>query len=473
MDKKKIRIAIVGVGSCAKSLVEGVQYYVQTPSDRVGLMYEDIGGYKVSDLLFVCGFDVDKRKVNRPLKEALRAKPNCAMDHVTEITELVVESGAMVYGGPVLDGVAPHMLEYPEDVSFRLSTEPSKSFDEVVSILRSHEVDMLINYCPVGSNQASKFYLEAGIAAGCHLINCIPTFISTSDTMALEQKAIDAGLTIIGSDMRSAFGASRLSEILQGSLIDSGLLVTQHIQENKACGSTQGQEHIRTGRTANTDFLNMAKQERLHDKHVSKENVLKGQNSVRGVEVSGMTLYAGPSLTVLQKPGGQYVNSDNKVANIDIVAFGFGGARYELQARLSVQDSPNSGGVVVSAIRFCKVASEMGIVGYLRGPSAWTQKTPPLQLSSSDAKFECDALARRELTRHTRMQLRDSCPRAVDLPYTFQAGQSDYADTSADNAKVNVAATIAGKKLCGGEAAMTPSSSVSVTPSADAEVDEA
>jgi myo-inositol-1-phosphate synthase len=227
--------------------------------------------------------------------------------------------------------------------------------------------------------------------------------------------------------MRSAWGASRMSEVLQGAMLDSGLLVTQHIQTNMAAGSTQGQEHIRTGRTANTDFLNMAKVERLHNKHISKENVLKGQNTVRDTSTAGMTLFAGPSLTVQQKPGGDYVGSDQKIANFDIVAYGFGGARYEMTARLAVQDSPNSGGVVVSAIRFCKVASEMDIVGFLRGPSAWTQKTPPLQLRTEDAKYECDMLANRKVTEITEAQLIDNNPIAKKLPYTFQAGETDYA----------------------------------------------
>ena len=226
--------------------------------------------------------------------------------------------------------------------------------------------------------------------------------------------------------MRSAWGASRMSEVLQGAMLDSGLKVTQHIQMNMAAGSTQGQENIRTGRTANTDFLNMAKVERLHNKHVSKENVLKGQNTVRDEKIAGSTLFAGPSLTVQQKPGGKFVGSDQKIANFDIVAYGFGGARYELTARLAVQDSPNSGGVVVSAIRFCKVASEMGIVGYLRGPSAWTQKTPPLQLKTDEAKFECDMLAARSLTDITEAQHIDNNPCAKNLAYTFQAGETDY-----------------------------------------------
>ena len=428
----KIKVGIVGVGNCAKSLVEGIQYYNENPDDKVGLMYPDIGGYASSDIEFVIGFDVDRRKVNRSLVEALRAAPNCAMDHVVEIKEAegngpgCVTKGAKVYSGPELDGVAPWMLDYPEAVSFRTGATRAEAFDDIVRLIKEAGVDVLINYLPVGSEKASKFYMEVALAAEVHFVNCIPTLISTKDTMEIEQKFIDKGLTIVGSDMRSAWGASRMSEVLQGAMIDSGLMVTQHIQMNMAAGSTQGQENIRTGRTANTDFLNMSEKSRLHNKHVSKENVLKGQNVVRNEPYAGMTLYAGPSLTVFQKPGGQYVGSDNKIANFDIVAYGFGGARYELSARLSVQDSPNSGGVVVSAIRFCKVAAEMGIVGYLRGPSAWTQKTPPLQLSTTDAKFECDALARRVLTPLTEAQLVSKKPKAKNLPYTFQSSETDY-----------------------------------------------
>lgn len=421
MKSNKIRCAIIGVGNCAKSLVEGIQYYTENPEDTVGLMYPEIGGYTVNDIEFVCGFDVDIRKVNKPLKEALRAKPNCAMDHVKEITDACIEKGAMVYSGPELDGIAPWMREYPESVSFRTGAIPAEPSERVVELLKYHRVDVVINYLPVGSEEASKFYVDAAIKAKCHFINCIPTLISTKDAVETEQKFIDAGLTIVGSDMRSIWGASRLSEVLQGAMLDAGLMVTQHIQMNMAAGSTQGQENIRTGRTANTDFLNMSEKSRLHNKHISKENVLKGQNVVRDEKIAGMTLYAGPSLTVLQKPGGEYVGSDNKIANLDIVAYGWGGARYELTARMSVQDSPNSGGVVNSAIRFCRVAAEMGIVGFLRGPSAYTQKTPPLQLSSADAKFECDALARRELTKFTRPQLKEANPVAKDLPLTFNS----------------------------------------------------
>ena len=422
----KINVAIIGVGNCAKSLVEGVQYYIQNPEDKVGLMYPDIGGYTVNDIEFVCGFDIDPRKVGSHLINALRARPNCAMDHVDSLDFTCVNSLAEVYSGPLLDGVADHMLDYPEEVSFRTGADTALSKKQVADKLNFHKVDVVINYLPVGSEKATEFYMAACLEAGCHFVNCIPTLIETNKSKLVEQSFIDKGLTIVGSDMRSAWGASRLSEVLQGAMIDSGLQVTQHIQMNMAAGSTQGQENIRTGRTANTDFLNMAYKERLHSKHVSKENVLKGQNVVREEPTAGMTLYAGPSLTVFQKPGGDYVGSDNKIANLDIVAYGFGGARYEMSARLSVQDSPNSGGVVVSAIRFCKVASEMGIVGFLRGPSAWTQKTPPVQLKTEDAKFECDALARRELTKMTEPQLKKNNPKALDLPYTYQAGHTDY-----------------------------------------------
>lgn len=426
--KNKIKVGIIGVGNCAKALVEGTQYYTENPEDTIGLMYPDIGGYTASDIEFVVGFDVDKRKVNTPLVSALRSLPNCAMDHVDEIREGVsVAIGAMCYQSPEFDGVAPYMLDFPEPISYRPAPVTSAlGKDRILEILKETGVEILVNYMPVGTEEGSRFWVDIAVDAGIDFVNCIPTMIDTATTQVIEQSFIDAGRTFVGSDMRSAWGASRLSEVLQGAMIDSGLLVTQHIQMNMAAGSTQGQEHIRTGRTANTDFLSMAEKWRLEGKHRSKENVLRGQNEVRNVPYAGMTMYAGPSLTVFQKPGGQYVGSDNKIANLDIVAYGFGGARYELSARLSVQDSANSGGVVISALRFCRVAHEMGVVGCLRGPSAWTQKTPQLQLSTADAKFECDAMARRVLTPMTEKQLAKNNPKAVDLAYTFASTKTDY-----------------------------------------------
>jgi myo-inositol-1-phosphate synthase len=208
-------------------------------------------------------------------------------------------------------------------------------------------------------------------------------------------------------------------------MMDSGLMVTQHIQMNMAAGTTQGEESIANGRTANTDFLNMADESRLYNKKISKENVLTGQITTRNGSAKGMTMFAGPSLTVMQRPGGDYKATDNKICNIDMVAYGFAGARYELTCRLSVQDSPNSGGIVVDAIRFCKVAREMNIVGYLRGPSAWTQKTPPVDMITSDAKFECDAMARREYTKITLKQKRENID-ITNLEYSNHNSTTEY-----------------------------------------------
>lgn len=423
----KIRIAIAGVGNCASALIQGVQYYIENPEDTIGLMFKDIGGYDANNIEFVVGFDVDKRKVGQRLNKAIYAKPNCTMQVIQPSHDMsCLANDSMVYRSPTLDGIADHMHNLDDDISFAEDTTTTPITDaEYRQILQDRKVDVLLNYMPVGSEEAAKFHIENAIKAGVSVVNCMPTYIATEDAMELERLAIAHGVTIVGSDMRSDFGASRLSEVLQGSIMDSGLLVTQHIQENKAAGSTQG-DMRRTGRSANTDFLNMATKDRLHNKHISKENVLNGQAVVRGKDIAGLTMYAGPSLTVFQKPGGEYVGSDNKIANIDIVAWGWAGAKYELQARLSVQDSPNSAGIVYDAMRFCKVASEMGIVGYLRGPSAWSQKTPPQQLKTADSKFECEALARRVLTDLTRPQLKKNNPKVEDLTYTFQASKSDY-----------------------------------------------
>lgn len=425
-EKKKIRVAIVGVGNCASSLVQGVAWYNKT-NQTVGLMYEDIGGYTTKDIEFVLGFDVDGRKVGKTISEAIFQKPNCAMQVVNrDCSELLDIAKGKVHRGPTLDGIAPHMRDLPEEITFKESEEVAVNKQEYKNLLLTKEVDVLLNYVPVGSREAAKFYIENAIDVGVHVVNCMPTYIATEEARALEAKAIERGVTIVGSDMRSAWGASRLSEVLQGAMLDAGLVVTQHIQMNMAAGTTQGDHNIINGRSANTDFLNMALKDRLHDKHVSKENVLNGQNSVRGKTTAGMTMFAGPSLTVFQKPGGEYIGSDNKICNIDIVAYGFTGARYELTSRLSVQDSPNSGGIVLDALRFCKVASELGVVGYLRGPSAYSQKTPPVQLKSSDSKFECDALARRVLTPMVEKQLKVNNPSIDDLEYTFQSSKTDY-----------------------------------------------
>jgi myo-inositol-1-phosphate synthase len=243
----------------------------------------------------------------------------------------------------------------------------------VVQILKDSNADILLNYMPVGSQIATEFYAQACLGAGVAFLNCIPVFIASNP--AWEQKFIDAGLPLIGDDMRSQVGASIMSQVLQELAFDRGAVVKYHQQINIG---------------GNSDFLNMMSQERLASKKISKENVIRAQNDLRGIPVDDESLFAGPSTWI------PYLK-DNKVAHFRIELEGFGGAPIEIDAKLSVQDSENSAGVVIDAIRYLKVAREMGVVGALRGPSAWTQKTPPQQMQYADAKAECYALANRDL----------------------------------------------------------------------------
>jgi myo-inositol-1-phosphate synthase len=241
---------------------------------------------------------------------------------------------------------------------------------------------VLINYLPVGSQLATEFYAEICLELGISLVNCIPVFIASDEVW--EQRFIDAGIPIIGDDMRSQFGASIVSQMLQELAFERGHHVKAHIQRNVG---------------GNTDFLNMEDKNRLKSKKISKENVIRAQNDIRGISTADSFLHAGPS---------EYIAyyGDNKVANFRLELEGFMGAPVIFDAQLSVQDSPNSAGVVIDAIRYVYVARELGLVGALRGPSASTQKTPPEQMMFSDAIYECHALAKRELTESTRKQLR-------------------------------------------------------------------
>jgi myo-inositol-1-phosphate synthase len=371
---KNIRVAIVGVGNCANSLYQGLTYYAgyTAGQERDGVMKSRIGGYSVANIEVVAAFDVDKRKVGKCFREAMTAKPNC-----TPTYEGNVPDGPIVQMGPVLDGVPSLMEDYPDDEAFRVSDE--KPVD-VAQILADRKVDILINYLPVGSQKATEWYVEQCLSVGVSLLNCIPVFIASNPKW--EQKFIDAGIPLIGDDMKSQFGASILSQMLQELAFARGLNVKAHIQRNVG---------------GNTDFLNMVDQSRLKYKKVSKENVIRSQHIIRGVDPEESFLHAGPS---------EYIRfyEDNKVANFRVEMEGFLGAPVILDAQLSVIDSPNSGGVVIDAVRYLKVAREMGIVGALRGPSAFTQKTPPQQLMFSETLYECDAMSDRKLTRFTKRQ---------------------------------------------------------------------
>jgi myo-inositol-1-phosphate synthase len=370
---RKIRIAVVGVGNCSSALLQGINYYRhRNQKDVPGVMYPDIGEYAADDIEVVAAFDVDKRKVGIPISEAIFSDPNNTPTFHTDIDDdTVVEMGIP------LDGIAAHMADYHEDVNFKVSNEPHA---DITRILKDREVDIVVNYLPVGSQKATEFYVNAAIQADVAFLNCIPVFIASNPVW--EKRFVDAGLPIIGDDMKSQFGASILSQILQETLFNRGHSVEFHQQLNVG---------------GNSDFANMMDQSRLASKKISKENVIRSQNDIRGIPVPKDGIYAGPSTFI------PYLK-DNKVAYIKVLAKGFGGAPVEIDCKLSVQDSPNSAGVVIDAIRFLKVAREMGIVGSLRGPSAWTQKTPPKQMTIEDAKLECDALASRSFTDLTERQ---------------------------------------------------------------------
>jgi len=388
----KINVAIIGAGNCAKSLVEGVKYYTENPNNVTGMMKSDIGGYKAENINFVAGFEIDERKVDQTLGTALKQRPNCAWDIVDEI-----KSTAPVYQAPVIDGYAALMDNYPEanrflvDEDLRNTTDRNRTSlsprkirewkDSIIEKLKEHEVEVLVNYLPVGSQKTTEFWAEICLETGISFVNCIPVFIASDPTW--EKRFIDAGIPLIGDDMRSQFGASILSQMLQELAFERGHHVKAHIQRNVG---------------GNTDFLNMEDKSRLASKKVSKENVIRAQNEIRGISTEDSFLHAGPS---------EYIPfyGDNKVANFRLELEGFGGAPVTLDAQLSGQDSPNSAGVVIDAIRYLKVARELGVVGALRGPSAFTQKTPPDQMMFADAVYECTELAARRLTDSTRKQL--------------------------------------------------------------------
>lgn len=363
----KIKVAVVGVGNCFSSLYQGLEYYKNKEQDRIpGIMFANIGGYYPKDIEIVAAFDCDARKVGKPVGEAIFSLPNCA-----RVFQPDVPAGPIVQMGKPLDGFSDYMLEQPEDRGFRLAdVEPV----DVVKVLKDSKADILLNYCPVGSEQASKFYAQCCLDAGVAMVNCIPVFIASDPEW--NKKFIEAGLPIIGDDMRSQFGASVMSQILQELAFNRGMEVDFHQQINIG---------------GNTDFNNMMVQSRLASKKKSKENVIRSQNDIRGIPLPKDSLFAGPSTYI------PYLK-DNKVAYFRLNLRGFGDNPVYFDAKLSVNDSENSAGVVIDAIRYLKVARELGIVGALTGPSAQTQKTPPYQMMFEDSKKECEYLAKREIS---------------------------------------------------------------------------
>jgi myo-inositol-1-phosphate synthase len=347
-----IRIAIVGVGNCASSLIQGLSYY-STPRDEIiGLMHPDICGYEAKDIKIVAAFDIDRRKVGRPLEEAILAPPNCTKT----ITSDIEPSNVVVNMGRVLDGVAAHMKEYPEQRTFCVEErEP----DDVSAILTESGAEILLNYVPVGSEEAARFYAECCLETGVSLINCIPVFIASDEKWAARFK--DRGIPIVGDDVKSQIGATILHRVLVKLFHDRGVKIDRTYQLN-------------TG--GNTDFLNMLNRNRLISKKISKTEAVQ---SLLDVPIPAENIHIGPS---------DYVpwQNDNKICFMRIEGRVFGDIPIDLELRLSVEDSPNSAGCMIDAIRCCKVARDRGIGGVLQSVSAYTMKHPIRQFPDEIAR---------------------------------------------------------------------------------------
>lgn len=356
MRNGAIRIAIAGLGNCASALIQGIHYYTpERCSDGVvGLMHREIGGYLPCDIAVVAAFDVDARKVGADVSRAVFAEPNCTKIFQPEIAEM----GVTVKMGPVLDGIPEHMEEYAEHRTFVRSDARELTKQEIVAELRRSGAEILLNYVPVGSEQAARFYAECALEAGVGFINNMPVFIASDTAFADRFKA--RGLPIVGDDIKSQLGATITHRVLMDLFAKRGVKMLRTYQLN-------------TG--GNTDFLNMKNQLRLASKKTSKTEAVQ---SVAKKRIEDDDIHVGPS---------DYVpwQNDNKVCFIRMEGLLFGDVPMDLELRLSVEDSPNSAGVVIDMIRCCKLALENGIGGALEGPSAYFCKHPPVQYTDDVA----------------------------------------------------------------------------------------
>lgn len=352
MADKKIRVAVIGVGNCASSLIQGIHYYRNARDDEFvpGVMHVNFGGYHIRDIEVVAAFDVNSNKVGRDVAEAIYAAPNN-----TAVFAKVPRLGVKVLRGPELDGVNKYTAELvPVD-------KKHKPVD-VVKALRDAKVDAVINYLPVGSQAATEFYAQAAIDAGAGFVNCIPVFIASDKKWA--EKFQKAGLPVIGDDIKAQVGATIVHRTLVNLFLDRGMKVERTYQLN-------------TG--GNTDFLNMLERERLQYKKISKTEAVSSQITARGQTIDDDNIHVGPS---------DYVpwQKDNKICFLRIESKHFGDVPMNLELRLSVEDSPNSAGVAIDSIRCLKLALDNGLAGPIIEPAAYFQKHPPEQIEDRTAR---------------------------------------------------------------------------------------
>jgi myo-inositol-1-phosphate synthase len=345
---KEIRVAIVGVGNSASALIQGVEYYKNAKEEETvpGLMHVNFGGYHVRDIKFVAAFDVDKNKIGKDLAEAIFTKPNCCTKFAN-----VPPLGVKVSPGPVLDGVAKHMKE-----TFNIYSEGETKPADIASILKESRAEILINYLPVGSHNATRFYAQAALDAGCAFINCIPEFIASDN--AWSRKFEEKGLPVAGDDVKSQLGATILHRNLVRLCVDRGVIVDETYQLNLG---------------GDTDFLNMTIEERLKTKRISKTE------AVKSLVPYDLPTRIGPS---------DYVPflGNKKICYIWLKGRKFGDRPLTITVKLEVEDSPNSAGVVIDVIRAVKLALDRKIAGSLISISSYAFKHPPIQVPDPVAK---------------------------------------------------------------------------------------
>ncbi len=345
---KKVRVAIIGVGNCASSLVQGVEYYKNAPDDAQipGLMHVRLGGYHISDIEFTCGIDIDKNKVGQDVCQAIFTAPNNTYKFAD-----VPNLNAPVYRGMTHDGLGKYLSKI-------IQKAPGPT-DDIVQILKDTKTDVVVSYLPVGSEEATKWYVEQVLKAGCAFVNCIPVFIAREKYW--QKRFEDAGVPVIGDDIKSQVGATITHRVLTRLFEDRGVRLDRTYQLNFG---------------GNTDFLNMLERERLESKKISKTNAVTSQLS-RALPESDV--HVGPS---------DYVPwlSDRKWCYIRMEGTTFGDVPLNLELKLEVWDSPNSAGVVIDAVRCAKLALERGLKGALAAPSAYFMKSPPKQHTDDKAR---------------------------------------------------------------------------------------
>ena len=356
-----VRVAIVGVGNCASALVQGVHYYRDAnPESRVpGLMHVQFGPYHVRDVEFVAAFDVDAKKVGRDITEAIVASEN----NTIKICD-VPPTGVIVQRGPTMDGLGEYYQE--------IITESDEQPVDVVGVLRDAQVDVLVSYLPVGSEQADKFYAQCAIDAKVAFVNALPVFIASDPTWA--QKFTDAGVPIVGDDIKSQVGATITHRVMAKLFEDRGVELLRTYQLNFG---------------GNMDFMNMLERKRLQSKKISKTQSVTSQIPH---EMARADVHIGPSDHVPWL-------DDRKWAYVRLEGKSFGDTPLNLEYKLEVWDSPNSAGVIIDAVRAAKIAKDRGIGGPLISPSSYFMKSPPEQFSDDDARDAVDRFISGEVER--------------------------------------------------------------------------